>query len=84
MVPHVPLTERAYELARSGAYRTLLDVERQLKKEGYENLAAALSGVALRKHLRSLCAGEEYMPLAPAVRRKPRRSFRPRVLDSEA
>lgn len=74
------MVERAYELARSGRFRTLLEVERQLKSEGYENIPMGLSGVALRKHLRSICAGEECALVTP-VARKLKRSFRPRVTD---
>ena len=46
--------ERAYELARSGSYSNVKDIERQLMKEQYEGIHAHLSGDMLKKQLKAL------------------------------
>lgn len=46
--------ERAYELARSGSYSNLKDVERQLMKEQHDGVHAHLSGDMIRKQLTKL------------------------------
>ncbi|WP_242153628.1 hypothetical protein [Sphingomonas sp. BAUL-RG-20F-R05-02] len=46
--------ERAYELARSGSYPTIKDIERQLTKEQHESVHAHLSGDTLKKQLKAL------------------------------
>ena len=52
MDPDASVLERAFELAKSGRYQTLQDVERQLGKEGYRS--GQLEGPALRAQLRGL------------------------------
>lgn len=47
--------ERAFELARAGECRTISDISRQLKGEGYEAVEAQLSGPSIRAQLRQLC-----------------------------
>lgn len=51
----LPILERAFELARSGACPGLPDLTRQLKAEGYGGVSTALAGLSLRKQLRELC-----------------------------
>jgi uncharacterized protein YehS (DUF1456 family) len=46
--------ERAYELARTGAYANVKDIERQLNKENHEGVHAHLSGDTLKKQLKAL------------------------------
>lgn len=47
--------ERAYELARSGACRSVSDIKQQLSAEGYDRLQDALYGRTLTSDLRKLC-----------------------------
>jgi hypothetical protein len=51
------ILERAFDLAGSGSCRTISDLEKQLKREGYSQVAAHLSGLSIRRQLRSLLAG---------------------------
>lgn len=46
--------ERAYELARTGAYANVKDIERQLIKENHEGVHAHLSGDMLKRQLKAL------------------------------
>jgi hypothetical protein len=48
------IVERAFELAASGECRDAREVERRLKWEGYEAVAAHLDSASLRKQLRAL------------------------------
>jgi hypothetical protein len=48
--------ERAFELAGSGSCRTISDLEKQLKREGFGQVSAHLSGGSIRKQLRSILA----------------------------
>jgi hypothetical protein len=48
--------ERAFELAGSGSCRTISDLEKQLKREGFSQVAAHLSGLSIRKQLRNILA----------------------------
>jgi hypothetical protein len=48
--------ERAFELARSGSFRTIEDIGRQLKQEQRDSVDAHLSGGSIRKDLRQICA----------------------------
>ena len=52
MDPKKTAIERAFELARSGEYQDLNDVERRIHKEGYSR--DQLQGPSLRKQLRGL------------------------------
>ena len=45
------LIERAFELSASGACRDIIDLERRLKREGFEGVSAHLSGKSLRRQL---------------------------------
>lgn len=47
------LVARAFELARSGKYRELSDIERQLTRESYANVGMHLNAPLLRKQLRA-------------------------------
>lgn len=46
--------ERAFELARSGACRDLVELEEKLKREGFEQVYAHMKGPSVRKQLRAL------------------------------
>ena len=50
--------ERALELARAGACRTIDDVRRQLRLEQHTCVDAHLAGAAIRKQLKVLMRGE--------------------------
>ncbi|WP_303718460.1 hypothetical protein [Brevundimonas naejangsanensis] len=47
--------ERAYQLAQSGACRTVGDVKQALKTDGYERIQDALYGSTITSALRKLC-----------------------------
>ena len=55
MTQRPPLIERAFDLARSGLYKDVPDIARQLNAEGYEGVTNRLAGPSLRKQLRELC-----------------------------
>jgi hypothetical protein len=48
------ILERAFELARSGHFASIVDLKKQLKTEGYTNIAAQMFGPSLGKQLRAL------------------------------
>jgi hypothetical protein len=50
-----PILERAYELARSGAYRSVSEVKAKLASEGYTAINSLLYGKSLNDDLRRLC-----------------------------
>jgi hypothetical protein len=52
--------ERAYELARSGACRTVGDIKARLQAEGYEGVKDRLYGASMTGALRKLCV-ENYV-----------------------
>jgi hypothetical protein len=52
----VTTVERAFELARTGSYRTIEEIGRQLKQERRDSVDAHLSGGSIRKDLRQICA----------------------------
>lgn len=52
--------ERAYELARSGACRTVGDIKAKLQAEGHERVQDRLYGGSLTSALRKLCV-EHYV-----------------------
>lgn len=56
MQAETSIIERAYQLARSGAYATVGEVKSQLKSEGYANVDGHFAGAALYGDLRKLCA----------------------------
>ena len=65
--------ERAYELARSGACRTVGEIKARLQAEGYEGVKDRLYGASMTGALRKLCAenyvapeGEEDAPARKA------------------
>lgn len=47
--------ERAFALAKSGAYPTVGDIKRQLKLERFDSVEAHLQGPAINRQLRQLC-----------------------------
>lgn len=54
--------ERAYELARSGACRTVGDIKTRLQQEGYERVQDRLYGGSLTSALRKLCTAHYITP----------------------
>lgn len=50
------LVERAFTLAQSGDCRSLSEMEKQLKREGYSSVSEHLRGGSLRKQLKTLIA----------------------------
>lgn len=50
----VTTVERAFELARNGTCRSIADIQRTLKREGYANANMHLESGALKKQLRAL------------------------------
>lgn len=50
-----PILERAYELARSGLYRSVSELKSKLSSEGYTAINSLLYGKALNDDLRRLC-----------------------------
>lgn len=55
MSARTPIVERAFQLARSGTYRTVSDVKTRLKAEGYACVDGELYGTSLHRSLRDLC-----------------------------
>ena len=45
---------RAFELAKEGTCRSLTEIRRRLKEEGYGNTEAHLAGSSIRKQLMAL------------------------------
>lgn len=59
---HRPGTiERAYELARSGAYANVSDIRAQLKREFHESVDSHLGSPMLGRQLRLLCVESRTM-----------------------
>lgn len=75
---HVPLIERAFELAQSGRFTSVSEVDRALRDEGYQTLGQ-LSGFDIRRRLTSLCRGLGNVPAKPA-RRRGAKTSRPAIL----
>jgi chaperonin GroEL (HSP60 family) len=59
------ILERAYELARTGACRSVEEIAKRLKQEQYESVETHLGGSSLRKELRQLCADARARRLSP-------------------
>jgi hypothetical protein len=52
----VGIIERAFQLARSGEYRSMEDVRRRLAREGYESVSAHLGGRLIKDQLMGMMA----------------------------
>jgi hypothetical protein len=61
----VGTVERAYQLARSGKFKTVSEIETALIRERYEGVREHLSGGTLRKELKALVS-----PPKPADQRE--------------
>jgi hypothetical protein len=59
----VSTIERAMELARSGAYHSIEDIRRTLKREGADGVEQHLAGVTLRKQLKALMVSAKVKPV---------------------
>ena len=55
--------ERAFQLAQSGGVRTVDDLRRELKREGYESVEAHLAGASIRKQLTQILAEAAEQPV---------------------
>jgi len=53
--PPKPLIERAFEMARSGAFTRVETIERALHQEGYSRSSPHWNSGTLRKQLRQAC-----------------------------
>lgn len=53
----IPLgtVERAYELARTGPCKNIVEIKNQLRREHYGSIDEHLSGQSIRKQLLELC-----------------------------
>jgi hypothetical protein len=60
------LIERAIELAKSGSYERITEIERQLNLEGYSQVALHLDAPSLRRQLNQL--GREARGEPPVTR----------------
>jgi hypothetical protein len=49
------VVERAYQMARSGQYVHVVEIEGRLNRENYFDVSAQLSGLTLRRELRRIC-----------------------------
>ena len=58
-----PLVERAYQLARSGAFAGLSEISNRLKREGYTmtSVNVHLEGKAIRADLKRICEDAKNM-----------------------
>lgn len=56
MTPKTPIIERAYQLARSGRYGTILDLKAALRAEGHERIDQHFAGRGLVRALAKLMA----------------------------
>lgn len=57
MVEPVTLTERAYELARSGEYGSVNALRQRLRREGYATIHADLHGATINIELIAIIRG---------------------------
>lgn len=58
-----PILHRAFDLARSGGYRRVKDLEKALAAEGYARSDPHLQSPSVRKQLRGLCRALSAEPL---------------------
>jgi len=54
-MPEKPILERAFELARSGRYARMKDLEKALTAEGYSRADPHMHSPTVRMQLRRLC-----------------------------
>jgi hypothetical protein len=52
--PSTTTVERAFQLARSGSFKNVEDIKKQLRREQFESIEAHLSA-GLRRQLLALC-----------------------------
>ena len=66
----IPILHRAFELARTGEYRRVKDLEKALAAEGYARSDPQLQSPSVRKQLRGLCLAasgpKAVAPIQPA------------------
>lgn len=59
-----PILERAFELARSGEFQRVKELEKALSKEGYAKGDPHIHSPSVRKQLRDLCLSSRGLELA--------------------
>jgi hypothetical protein len=62
-----PILHRAFELARSGQYARVKELEKALAAEGYARTDLQLQSPSVRKQLRLLCREANAADVAPQV-----------------
>lgn len=50
------IVERAFELARSGEFRTVNDITKKLYRENYDHVAQHLAGKTISRQLKTVIA----------------------------
>lgn len=55
-MPEQPILERAFELARSGRYMTMKELEKALVAEGYARSDPHMHSPTVRAQLRRICS----------------------------
>jgi hypothetical protein len=58
-MPQKPILERAFELARSGEYHRVKDLEKALSSEGYARGDPHIHSPSVRLQLRRICQGTQ-------------------------
>ena len=59
-----PILERAFELARSGDFPRVKELEKALSREGYAKGDPHIHSPSVRRQLRSLCLSAQMMETA--------------------
>jgi hypothetical protein len=57
-----PILERAFELARTGKFGRVKDLEKALAKEGYARGDPHIQSPTVRKQLRQICVQASHAP----------------------
>lgn len=72
VIGKVSTVERAYQLARSGAFRTVTEVKVRVRAEGFYDAVAQLDGRTITMDLRRLiAAASDIDHLAPLTQPRP-------------
>ncbi len=59
-----PILERAFELARTGEFQRVKELEKALSREGYAKGDPHIHSPSVRKQLRCLCLSSSSLELA--------------------
>lgn len=55
----VHIVERAFQLARSGTCRGIVEIKNHLRAERYDGIESQLAGASIKKQLSALCVAAE-------------------------